>query len=51
MDVVLLEFPEQNPSSGSARALLSLVDAGVIQLYDIVAIRRTVPPTVRPLSS
>ncbi|MEM9515180.1 MAG: DUF6325 family protein [Actinomycetota bacterium] len=40
VDFVLLEFPEQNPSGSTARALLALVDAGVIQLYDIVALRR-----------
>jgi uncharacterized membrane protein len=41
VDYVLLEFPDQEPSGETAAALLDLADAGIIHVYDIVAIRKT----------
>jgi uncharacterized membrane protein len=40
VDFILLEFPDQQPSGEAAEALLALVDAGIIRLYDITAIRK-----------
>ncbi len=40
IDFVLLEFPDQKPSGHVAEALLDLIDAGTIRLYDIVAVRK-----------
>ena len=40
IDYVLLEFPDQAPSGEPAAALADLIEAGVINLYDIVAIRK-----------
>ena len=37
---LLLEFPDQEPSGETAAALLDLVDAGIIRIYDIVAVRK-----------
>lgn len=41
VDFVLLEFPDQEPSGEVAAALMDLVDAGVIRVYDLVAIRKS----------
>ena len=46
VDYVLLEFPDQEPSGEGAAALAELVDAGIIDLYDIVAVRKGVDGTV-----
>lgn len=40
IDFVLLEFPDRQPSGKAAGALMALVDAGLIRLYDAVAIRK-----------
>lgn len=40
VDFAFLEFPEQVPTGEAAAELVALVDAGIIRLYDIVAIRR-----------
>ena len=40
IDYVLLEFPDQEPSGEAAAALADLVDAGIINLYDILAVRK-----------
>lgn len=40
IDYVLLEFPDQDPSGETAGALMDLVDAGIIRVFDIVAIRK-----------
>lgn len=40
IDFALLEFPDQEPSGRVADALLDLIDAGTIRLYDIVAVRK-----------
>lgn len=39
IDFVLLEFPDQEPTGELAGELLRLVDAGIIHVYDIAAIR------------
>lgn len=46
IDYVLLEFPDQEPSGETAAALLDLVDAGVIRVYDILAIRKAADGSV-----
>lgn len=40
VDYLLLEFPDQEPTGEGAAALAELVDAGIIHLYDIVAVRK-----------
>jgi hypothetical protein len=40
IDFVLLEFTGDQPLDETAAALLSLVDLGVVALYDLVAIRK-----------
>jgi hypothetical protein len=40
VDYLLLEFPDQERSGETAAALLGLVDAGIIHVYDILAIRK-----------
>jgi hypothetical protein len=40
IDFVLLEFPDQEPSGEAAAELMKLVDAGIIRIYDIVAVRK-----------
>lgn len=46
IDYVLLEFPDQTPSGETAAALLELVDAGIIRVYDITAIRKAADGSV-----
>ncbi len=46
VDYLLLEFPDQEPSGEGAAALAELVEAGIIHLYDIVAVRKDVDGTV-----
>lgn len=40
VDYLLLEFPDQEPTGEGAAALADLVDAGIIHLYDLVAVRK-----------
>ena len=40
IDFVLLEFPDQEPSGKVAGALMDLVEAGIVRVYDILAIRK-----------
>lgn len=40
IDYVLLEFPDQEPSGEAAAALADIVDAGIINLYDILVVRK-----------
>ena len=40
IDFILLEFPDQEPTGMVAAELMQLVDAGIIAIYDIVAIRK-----------
>ena len=46
IDFVLLEFPDQEPSGSVAGALLDLIEAGTIRLYDIVAVRKAADGSV-----
>jgi uncharacterized membrane protein len=41
IDFVLLEFPDQEPTGEVAGALMDLVEAGTIRLYDVLAVRKT----------
>lgn len=41
IDFVLIEFDADGPADEAAAALLDLVDAGVIRLYDLVVVRKT----------
>ena len=43
---LLLEFPDQEASGETAAALLHLVDAGIIRVYDIVAVRKAADGSV-----
>jgi hypothetical protein len=40
IDFVLLEFPDQEPTGEVAGALMGLSDAGIIRIYDILAVRK-----------
>ncbi len=40
IDFILLEFPDQEPSGATAGALMDLIEAGIIRLYDLVAVRK-----------
>lgn len=40
IDYLLLEFPGDRPLDEAARELLALVDAGIVALYDLVAVRK-----------
>jgi len=44
--LLLLEFPDQEPTGETATALLDLVDAGIIRVYDIVAVRKAADGSV-----
>ena len=46
IDYVLLEFPDQQPSGEAAAALMDLVEAGIIRVFDIIAIRKGADGTV-----
>lgn len=46
IDVALLEFPEQTPTGEVAAELLAAADTGVIELYDIIAVRKGVDGSV-----
>jgi len=41
IDFVLIEFGADAPADEAAAALLDLVEAGVIRLYDLVVVRKT----------
>lgn len=41
IDFVLIEFGDAGPLDGPAAALLDLVEAGTIRLYDLVVLRRS----------
>lgn len=43
---LLLEFPDQEPTGETAAALLDLVEAGIIRVYDIVAVRKAADGSV-----
>jgi hypothetical protein len=38
IDFVLIEFPEDRLTGGAAQALLDLVDAGIVALYDVMVV-------------
>jgi len=40
IDFLLLEFPDQQPTGEVAAELMKLVDAGIVRVYDIIAIRK-----------
>lgn len=40
IDVILLEFPDQEPDGEVADELLKLVDAGTVRIFDILAVRK-----------
>ena len=46
VDYLLLEFPDQEPTGEGAAALAELVDAGIIHIYDIVAVRKAADGTI-----
>lgn len=46
VDYLLMEFPDQEPTGEGAAALAELVDAGIIHLYDILAVRKDADGTV-----
>ena len=46
IDYALLEFPDQDPTGEPAAALADLVEAGIINLYDIIAIRKEIDGNV-----
>lgn len=46
IDYVLLEFPDQEPTGDTARALTELVESGTIHLYDVLAVRKDADGTV-----
>lgn len=46
VDYLLLEFPDQEPSGEGAAALAELVENGIINLYDIVAVRKAADGTI-----
>lgn len=46
VDYVLLEFPDQEPSGEAAAALAEIVDAGIINLYDILVVRKAADGSV-----
>ena len=46
IDFVLLEFPDQEPSGVAAAALVELIDAGIVRLYDLAAIRKAADGSV-----
>lgn len=40
VDFILLEFPGDRPTAPAASALLDLVDAGIVRIYDLVVVRK-----------
>ena len=40
VDFILLEFPGDKPTGPAASALLDLVDAGIVRIYDLVVVRK-----------
>ena len=46
IDFVLLEFPDQEPTGEVAAALMGLTDAGIIRIYDILAVRKAADGSV-----
>ena len=46
IDFVLLEFPDQEPTGETASELMNLVEAGIVRVFDIVAIRKSVDGVV-----
>ena len=40
VDFLLLEFPGDRPTGEAATALLDLVDAGIVRIYDLVVVRK-----------
>jgi hypothetical protein len=38
IDFVLIEFPEDRLTGGAAQALLDVVDAGIVALYDVMVV-------------
>ena len=41
IDFILLEFPDQEPARLVATELMALVNARIIAIYDIVAVRKS----------
>jgi hypothetical protein len=46
VDYALFEFPDEHATGEAAQAVLDLVDAGMVRIYDITAIRRATDGTV-----
>lgn len=46
VDYLLMEFPDKEPTGEGAAALAELVDAGIVHIYDIVAVRKDAAGTV-----
>jgi len=46
IDFILIEFPDQEPTGEVADALFGLVEAGLVSVYDVVAIRKAADGTV-----
>lgn len=40
VDFILMEFPGDRPTGPAASALLDLVDAGIVRIYDLVVVRK-----------
>jgi hypothetical protein len=49
VDFVLLEFPTGNLTGDPSRAVLDLVDAGIIRLWDVVIVEKTSDGLVRAM--
>jgi Family of unknown function (DUF6325) len=41
IDYVLIEFPPDGPTSSTAEEVLSLVDRGIMRLYDMIMVRKS----------
>jgi hypothetical protein len=46
IDFILIEFEGDGPRTDSVAALIDLVDAGIVRLYDLVAIRKELDGSV-----
>lgn len=46
IDFILIEFEGEGPRTDTVAALIDLVDAGIVRLYDLVAIRKELDGSV-----
>lgn len=46
IEIVVLSFPDHEPTGEFASVLMDVVDSGVVRLYDIVAVRKKTDGTV-----